>query len=115
MDFELGHTFDSSHSFKLNNLATMENQKRAQYHSDYHDQGFAFAPLVGNSLGQLAPDFQNILWAFDNHAAKNHVSANLRDKPCLDSQTADRATFRKLRSFLQLQGKDSGNHLRGRD
>ncbi len=40
MDFELGHTFDSSHPFKVNNLATMENQKRAKYHSDYHDHGF---------------------------------------------------------------------------
>ncbi len=58
MDFELGHTFDSTHSFKLNNLATMENQKRAKYHSNYHDQGLAFAPLVCNSLGQLGPDGQ---------------------------------------------------------
>ena len=31
MDFELGHTFDSSHSFKLKNLANMENQKLAKY------------------------------------------------------------------------------------
>jgi hypothetical protein len=26
MDFELGHNFDSSHSIKLDNLATVENQ-----------------------------------------------------------------------------------------
>jgi hypothetical protein len=80
MDFELGHAFDSSHPFKPNNLATMENQMRGKYQSDYHDQGLAFAPLDGNSLGQLGPDFQNFLWTLADHAAKNHFSANLLDK-----------------------------------
>jgi hypothetical protein len=106
MDFELGHTFDSSHSFKLNNLANMENQKRAKYLADYHDQGLAFAPLVCNSLGQLGPDFQNFLWALADHAAKNQFSANLLDKQCVDFPTADQATFQKLRSFLYLQALD---------
>ena len=106
MDFELGHTFDSSHSFKLNNLANMENQKRAKYLADYHDQGLAFAPLVCNSLGQLGPDFQNFLWALADHAAKNQFSANLLDKQCLDFPTTDQATFQKLRSFLYLQALD---------
>ncbi len=85
MNFELGHTFDSIHSFKLNNLATMdsENQKRAKYQSNYHDQGLAFAPFVCNALGLLSPDFQNFLWALADHAAKSQIFANLLDKPCL--------------------------------
>ena len=105
MDFELGHTYDSSHSFKLNNLTTMENLKRSKYRSDYHNQGLAFAPLVCNSLGQLGPDLQNFLWALADHAAQNQTSADLQDKPCLDhhSQTAGQTTFSKLRSFLYLQ------------
>ena len=28
---------------------------RNKYLSDYHDQGYAFAPLIYNSLGQLGP------------------------------------------------------------
>ncbi len=73
---------------------------------DYHDQGLAFAPLVCNSLGQLGPDFQNFLWALADHATKNQLSANLLDKPCLDSQTADQATSRKLRRLLYLRALD---------
>ena len=71
-----------------------------RYLADYHDQGLAFAPLVCNSLGQLGPDFQNFLWALADHVAKNQFSANLLDKQCIDSQTANQATFRKLRSLL---------------
>ncbi len=76
----------------------MENQKRARYQSDYHNQGLAFAPLVCSSLGQLGPLFQ--------HAAKKQLSANVLEKTCLGSQTADQATFRILRSFLYLQALD---------
>ncbi len=71
MDFELGPTFNSSHSFEVKNLATMENKKRAKYHSDHHGQDLAFAPFLCNSLGQLGPDFQNFLWALADHAAKS--------------------------------------------
>ncbi len=60
----------------------MENQKRAKYHPDYHDQGLAFAPLVCNSLGQIGPDLQKFLWALADHAAENQLSANLLDKQC---------------------------------
>ncbi len=99
MVFELSHTFDSSHSFKLNNLASMENQKRAQYQSDYHNQGLAFAPLVCNSLVDLGSHL--FLWALADHTAKNQIPANLRDESCLYSLTADQeATFRNLRCLL---------------
>ena len=46
MDFELGHTFTSSHQFKPQNIANMELQKRSKYLFAYHEAGFAFAPLV---------------------------------------------------------------------
>ena len=62
----------------------MQNKKRAKYHSNYHDQGLAFAPSICNSLGQLGPDFQNFMWALADHAAKNQFSANLLDKQFLD-------------------------------
>jgi hypothetical protein len=93
MDFELGHTFDSSHSFKLNKLATMENKERSKYHSDYHKQ--AFAHLVCNAAWSRFSKLSVGSYKLANHAAIHQVSANLLDKTCLDSQTADQATFRK--------------------
>ncbi len=62
MDFELVHTFTSSHHFKPLNIANMELQKRSKYLSVYHDAGLAFAPLVSNSLGQFGPDLLRFLW-----------------------------------------------------
>ncbi len=65
-----------------------------------------FTPLICNFLGQLGPGFQNFLWDIANHAAKNQISTNLLDKPCLDAQTPDNAIFQKLRSFIYLQALD---------
>ena len=79
MDFELGHTFTSSHKFKSQNIANMEHQKRSKYLSAYHYAGMAFAPLVSNSLGQLGPDLLRVLWGLADHAARNQVPVELQD------------------------------------
>ena len=57
MDFELGHNYRANRVFKQHNLRDMERVKRKKYLSDYRDQGYAFAHLVCNSLGQFGPDF----------------------------------------------------------
>ncbi len=38
-----------------------------------------------------------------DYAAKTQITTNTWDKVCLDSQTPNKATFRKLHSFLYLQ------------
>jgi hypothetical protein len=52
LDFILGHTYTSTHGIKMDTLATMEETKCRHYSQKYHEQGFAFAPLVANSFGQ---------------------------------------------------------------
>jgi hypothetical protein len=61
VDFELGHAYNPSNQFKPQTLANMEDYKRSKYLSAYHEVGFAFAPLVSKSLGQLGPDFLRFL------------------------------------------------------
>jgi hypothetical protein len=105
MDFELGHTFTSSHQFKPQNIANMELQKRSKYLSAYHDAGLAFAPLVSNSLGQFGPDLLRFLWGLADHAARNQVPVELQDLPHLDldSPAPAQAAFQRLRSLIYVQ------------
>jgi hypothetical protein len=101
MDFELGHTYNSSHVFKPNNLASMENRKRSKYLSAYHDQGLAFAPLVCNSLGQLGPDFQRFLWALADHVACNQIASELSLNE--DTLPLNQTAAKDLRGLLYQQ------------
>ena len=107
MDFELGHTFTSSHQINSQNLANMEHGKRSKYLSAYHDAGLAFAPLVSNSLGQLGPNFPRlrVLWGLADHAARNQVPVELQDLPHLDldSPAPAQAAFQRLRSLIYVQ------------
>ncbi len=66
----------------------------------------AWRSLPWCALSQLGPDFQNFLCALAHHGAKNQTSANLRNKPCLESLTAYQAICQKLRSFLSLQASN---------
>ena len=68
--------------------------QRSLYYRDqrslyYRDQGFAFAPLVSNSLGQVGPDFLRFLWGLADDAARNSVHLPLDDLPHLDPAVAD--------------------------
>ena len=105
MDYELGHVYSSTHAFKPNNLLSMESAKRSLYRVSYRDQGFAFAPLVSNSLGQVGPDFLRFLWGLAEHAARNSVHVPLDDLPHLDPAVADvaRTDFKRLRGHLYIQ------------
>jgi hypothetical protein len=105
MDYEVGHVYSSTHSFKPNNRLSMESAKRSLYRVSYRDQGFAFAPLVSNSLGQVGPDFLRFLWGLAEHAALNSVHVPLDDLPHLDPAVADvaRTDFKRLRGHLYIQ------------
>ena len=105
MDYELRHVYSSTHAFKPNNLLSMESAKRSLYRVSYRDQGFAFAPLVSNSLGQVGPDFLRFLWGLAEHAARNSVHVPLDDLPHLDPAVADvaRTDFKRLRGHLYIQ------------
>ena len=70
MDYELGHVWSSSHIFNPKNLSSMESAKRSMHSISYRDQGFAYAPLVSNSLGQVGPDFLRFFWGLAEHAAR---------------------------------------------
>jgi len=62
--------------------------KRSLYRVSYRDQGFAFAPIVSNSLGQVGPDFLLSLWGLAEHAARNSEHVALDDLPHLDPAMA---------------------------
>ena len=72
MDFQLGHTFNQHHIFKKDNLQNMEQIKLTKYRDDYHRKGFAFAPVVSNSFGQLGKDLLRFIWLLANFAARNN-------------------------------------------
>ena len=104
MDFELGHTYHANRAFKQHNLRVMERHKCAKYLSDYHAQGYAFAPLVCNSLGQLGPDFVRFLWRLADHAARNHIPPDLRALPILDpADQSHLQAFKRLRGHIYVQ------------
>ncbi len=83
MDFELGHTFTSSHQFKPQSLITLEHHKRSKKLSAYHDADLAFDPLVSNSLGLLVLDFLRFLWGLADYVARNQVPVHSETNACV--------------------------------
>ncbi len=83
LDFVLVHTYTSTHGIKMDTLATMEETKCRHYSQKYHEQGFAFAPLVANSFAQLGPEFLRFLWALADQAACHYIPVPLPVLPAL--------------------------------
>ena len=81
----------------------------AKYKEKYNRLGFAFAPLVANSFGQLGSDLLRFLWLLANFAARNKTPVPLLDLP--DTQTthneegAQKSAFKKLRSKIFIEFK----------
>ena len=70
MDVRLGHTFTTAnHKPKTKTISTMESEKNTKYREAYKAKGYAFAPLVCNTWGQLGHDFLRVLWRFAHVAA----------------------------------------------
>ena len=77
MDVTLGHVYDTAgHSPKPNSLRDAENRKRAKYEVGYRRQGYAFAPLACNSLGQCGPDLLCWLWILADRSARLQSGLN---------------------------------------
>jgi hypothetical protein len=112
LDFVLGHTYTSTHGIKTDTLATMEETKCRHYSQKYHEQGFAFAPLVANSFGQLGPEFLRFLWALADHAARNYIPVPLPVLPVLsevgppeDKDSPQVVRFKRLRGQIFVQAR----------
>ena len=71
MDITLSHVYETAgHSPKPNGLRDAKSRKRAKYVAGYRRQGYAFAPIACNSLGQCGADFIRWLWILADHAAR---------------------------------------------
>ena len=102
MDISLVHVYDCNHRFKSSNLRDTEQRKRCKYADFYQRQGFAFAPMICNTLGECGPDMLHFLWNLADRSARHHFGYNPiehgQDKM---SQSADHdRDFRRLRGKL---------------
>ena len=75
MDTRLGHTFSRvEHTVKKNTIKSMEQSKCTKFRTFYREKGYAFAPMVANTWGNLGPDLLWFLWAVADHAACYHLA-----------------------------------------
>ena len=61
IDFTLIHVYNSSHSWKKDQLLAGEKLKRRVYTQGYADIGWVFLAFVATTLGQLAPELLDYL------------------------------------------------------
>jgi hypothetical protein len=109
MDFELGHTYNRTHTIKEANLKNMEQVKLTKYKDQYNRLGFAFAPLVTNSFGQFGADLLRFLWLLANFAARNQIPVQIVDRPntqsTFDEDETQKSAFKILRSKIFTEFK----------
>ena len=111
MDMRLGHTFSTAgHAIKKNTIKSMEQSKRAKFRTLYREKGYAFAPMVANTWGNLGPDLLRFLWAVADHAARYHLALpqhEVRALPqsCLTLSQDEMVTDKLEKSFKALRGK----------
>ena len=102
MDVSLVHVYDSNHKFKTSNIRDTEQRKRCKYADFYQRQGFAFAPMICNTLGECGPDMLHFLWNLADRSARHHFGFHpIEHGQDLMSQSTDHdRDFRKLRGKL---------------
>jgi hypothetical protein len=105
MDVRLGHVFTTeSHHVKEHTLREMERDKRRKYTDGYLRQGYAFAPMVANTWGQMGPDLLRFLWALANYAAHQQTELlPIRDRVSAPRSGDDDET--RQRSAKILRGR----------
>ena len=111
MDVRLGHTFSTGgHTIKKNTIKIMEQSKRTKFGTLYREKGYAFAPMVANTWGNLGPDLLRLMWAVADHAARYHLAIPQHEVRALpqasltlsqDEMVADK----QEKSFKDLRGK----------
>ena len=57
-------------------LRDSEQRKRNKYADFYQRQGYAFAPMICDTLGQCGPDMLQFLWNLADRSAKHHFGFN---------------------------------------
>jgi len=111
MDVMLGHTFSTEgHAIKKNTIKNMERYKRKKFRNLYREKGYAFAPIVANTWGNLGPDLLRFLWATADHAARYHLALpqhEIRALPqsCLTLSQDEMVTDEQEEKFKILRGK----------
>jgi hypothetical protein len=102
MDVSLTHVYDCNHRFKASNIRDAEQRKRNKYADFYQRQGYAFAPMICNTLGECGPDMLHFLWNLADRSARHHFGFNpIGQSRDLMSQPADQdRDFRRLRGKL---------------
>ena len=102
MDVSLVHVYDGNHKFKTSNIRDTEQRKRCKYADFYQRQGFAFAPMICNTLGECGPDMLHFLWNLADRSARHHFGFHpIEHGQDLMSQSTDHdRDFRKLRGKL---------------
>ena len=95
-------SYDSNHKFKTSNIRDTEQRKRCKYADFYQRQGFAFAPMICNTLGECGPDMLHFLWNLVDRSARHHFGFHpIEHGQDLMSQSTDHdRDFRKLRGKL---------------
>ena len=102
MDISLIHVYDSNHRFKISTIRDTKQRKRCKYADFYQRQGFAFAPMICNTLGECGPDMLHFLWNLADRSARHHFGFHpIEHGQDLMSQSTDHdRDFRKLRGKL---------------
>ena len=102
MDVSLVHIYDSNHRMKPAIIRDSEQRKRNKYADFYQRQGYAFAPMICNTLGQCGPDMLQFLWNLADRSARHHFGFNpIRiDQNSLSQAAEHDRDFRRLRGKL---------------
>jgi hypothetical protein len=61
MDISLIHAYDCNPTFKTSNIRDAEQRKSCKYADFFERQGFAFAPMICNTLGDSGQDMLHFL------------------------------------------------------
>ena len=111
LDVKLGHMYQSANGshprlLKPTAISSMETSKRTKYQQAYRDKGFAFAPAVCNTWGELGPDLLRFLWAVAEFSARNQIGLpDLGPRPPPSQSLADQSVHaRQENAFKILRG-----------
>ncbi len=101
MDVSLTHIHDCYHRFTASNIRDAEQRKRNKYADFYQRQGYAFAPMKCNTLGECGQDMLHFLCNLADRSALHHFGLN----PIEQTSRFDVAILRS-RSWFQEAARD---------
>ena len=106
MDAILCHVYTArDHCFKKNILKYWQQTKNRKYRSAYHRAGFAFAPLVSNSFGQMEGDMLRFLFKCADKAAWASVGLGETEPNDRESPVSQHALDEMMAAYISLRGR----------